>query len=503
MSAASEGRPCLPRLEAPTKTNSKGKPGSSFKRDTLAAQAAPSGMTLQGRESVLTAPPAPTASRISMANGCSNAKDLALALSADKSDFAIFPGDYVALLSACEFAFGMADKAYALRTTEKDVACWRSWKEYCRSVGTSPWRTDPEASLQGSQAAYLREVVLLTNALSYFMRTKKPRARCDLMIKPQTAMATLRGVERIHKRNHVHLIPLSALSLPLKGLMRDYVKRFGPKSLIPKRREAFTNPMIATLLTLPEGTALGSASLRWGSLEGLSLAAAIEVASETGFRKVELFQSNEESDYLTWEHVGLQHEGRWYEAAAAPIEVWRALGIKSYVAFQPPLSKADQHGMVWSALLCYRKFKPRGRSAARRVAELAIARLEAGLPLKKAVFVTEDGKPLTTNRMKSTLYHMLKVFLPEKMARLFTWHSFRSYLATAMLAAGATNPEIQAVLRWQTEESLQAYARMGADTQTDLIAQAQLAVVTAVQSRNLPIYEAFDMFVAMQEVVGG
>ena len=101
-------------------------------------------------------------------------------------------------------------------------------------------------------------------------------------------MAFLHSVSRVHKRNHLALIPLSAVSLPLKGLMRDYVKVCGPISLVPKRREHFTNPMITSLLhPRHEGKKLGMKMLSWSSPFGCSLAAGIELASETDFRRGE------------------------------------------------------------------------------------------------------------------------------------------------------------------------------------------------------------------------
>ena len=83
---------------------------------------------------------------------------------------------------------------------------------------------------------------------------------------------------------------------------------------------------------------------------------------------------------------------------------------------------------------------------------------------------------------------------------MYTWHNFRISLACALLAAKCSNAQIQAVLRWQTEESLRIYARMGVEEQLSLVSQAQLATISAVQSRNLPIFEKFDLFLAMQSI---
>jgi hypothetical protein len=41
---------------------------------------------------------------------------------------------------------------------------------------------------------------------------------------------------------------------------------------------------------------------------------------------------------------------------------------------------------------------------------------------------------------------------------------------------------------------------MGVDQQLGLIAAAQLATITAIQSRNTPVYEAFDMFLALRSI---
>lgn len=48
---------------------------------------------------------------------------------------------------------------------------------------------------------------------------------------------------------------------------------------------------------------------------------------------------------------------------------------------------------------------------------------------------------------------------------LYSWHSARIYLhlATVMYAAGASTTEIQALCRWQSEESVKIYAWMNRD----------------------------------------
>lgn len=445
------------------------------------------------------AQPQPSA-RASLAASCGNAAELADLLARDSSPFALCPRDPVALLHHCEVAYAHADKAYALRTCEKDMSDWKVWVAYCSSMGTTPWRTDPEATPHGCRVSYLREVVLLTNALAYFMRNKRPRSNSDSMIRPATALATLRSVQRVHKRNHHSLIPLSALNLSVKGLMRSFVEKFGPTSLIVKRREPFSNPMILTMLRVQSGSKMGRRVLQWDSLFGRSFAAALELASETGFRKVELFKSNDESDFMHWCNLCVMLDNVLYAVTSLTLEMWMSFSESSLLVITPPLSKADQFGIVWGPLPVYRKYNAFGRSAVRQIQLLAIHRLQSGAALEGPVFLDDDGSALSCDTMRTALFRLLCLFLPDEIAKLYTWHSFRISLACALLAAGSTNAQIQAVLRWQTEESLRVYARMGVDQQLGLIAAAQLATITAVQSRNTPVYEAFDMFLALRSI---
>ena len=59
---------------------------------------------------------------------------------------------------------------------------------------------------------------------------------------------------------------------------------------------------------------LGKRTLRWSSLFGSSLAASIKLASETGFRKGELFASKEESHFLQWDAISMKLQGVWIPA---------------------------------------------------------------------------------------------------------------------------------------------------------------------------------------------
>jgi hypothetical protein len=47
-----------------------------------------------------------------------------------------------------------------------------------------------------------------------------------------------------YKRRGIELAPMTLATMALKGLLREYVEVHGPESLIPKRKEPFTQEEI-------------------------------------------------------------------------------------------------------------------------------------------------------------------------------------------------------------------------------------------------------------------
>jgi hypothetical protein len=87
--------------------------------------------------------------------------------------------------------------------------------------------------------------------------------------------------------------------------------------------------------------------------------------------------------------------------------------------------------------------------------------------------------------MQTTLAAALRIVIPSK-AHLYTMHSFRIYLACALLAAKASDAQIQSLVRWQTLESLHIYARLNASDYAGLLDRAHSADIGSIQATNLP-----------------
>ena len=262
-------------------------------------------------------------------------------------------------------------------------------------------------------------------------------------------MNILLGANRVLKQNYLSFIPLKALKLPLRGLMRKFIKRYGPKSLITKRREPLTNGMIRALSSPPEGFNLGPlGKYASDSVSSQSWRAAITVAASSGFRKAELFQSNAETFFLTWNMIDWIING---VGVPDPTDnQLNSLKQGDFAVVTPPPSKSDQFNSVWGALPVYLPYKEENRNAAASLKQLALG---VGHSFRSgahgnAVFVDNNKRPLTCSVMASAMYRaMVAIIGNPNTAKLYTWHSCRSHLATALYAARVKPATIQAMLR--------------------------------------------------------
>jgi hypothetical protein len=97
--------------------------------------------------------------------------------------------------------------------------------------------------------------------------------------------------------------------------------------------------------------------------------------------------------------------------------------------------------------------------------------------------------PLRHSSLRQLLIDLLTseyVGMSAEEAARYTWHSFRIYLACALLAAGADSGTIQCLLRWKTDAALKLYARMNAEVYQGWLSSAGTADVTSVRTTSLP-----------------
>eukprot|EP00966_Prymnesium_polylepis_P201754 4674800-Prymnesium_polylepis.1 len=67
-------------------------------------------------------------------------------------------------------------------------------------------------------------------------------------------------------------------------------------------------------------------------------------------------------------------------------------------------------------------------------------------------------------------------------AACYSVHSFRVYLACALLSAGASSGTIQTMLRWRSDDALRIYARINDFKYAEWLARAAVAEVSSVRT---------------------
>ena len=388
-------------------------------------------------------------------------------------------------------------------TLDTDVRAWDMWEHVCRTQGTSPLRTAAEARDFPERNAHLLACLLL-----HAFATGRPRDRSRAFIKPRSALAYPLAIVRVFARWGVIMPSFKVLKAAVAGLSRAYLSYYGPFSLAPRRAEPMKFSMVRELYAIP---ASGDARPRIGSLlwsdsdhHVFIFRRLICVLMVTAFRLGEIVShSSGEIMYLTFESltwviggVVISHPTAAQLAALRP-------GIDG-ARLAPPRSKPDQMGEIhcpFSAVLTYHPDDPINAAAALRDLELRVGCTVADRGLTP-LFGDSAGEPYTHHFLHSMLRAALAHLYGEKVASLYSFHSFRSGLASALHAAGVADPMIQLICRWMCPESLHVYRRMGVSEHETLIRKASGCHVDCTQSINVPTVVGDQHMAALNQEFG-
>ena len=388
-------------------------------------------------------------------------------------------------------------------TLDTDVRAWDMWEHVCRTQGTSPLRTAAEARDFPERNAHLLACLLL-----HAFATGRPRDRSRAFIKPRSALAYPLAIVRVFARWGVTMPSFKVLKAAVAGLSRAYLSYYGPFSLAPRRAEPMKFSMVRELYAIP---ASGDARPRIGRLlwsdsdhHVFIFRRLICVLMVTAFRLGEIVShSSGEIMYLTFESltwviggVVISHPTAAQLAALRP-------GIDG-ARLAPPRSKPDQMGEIhcpFSAVLTYHPDDPINAAAALRDLELRVGCTVADRGLTP-LFGDSAGEPYTHHFLHSMLRAALAHLYGEKVASLYSFHSFRSGLASALHAAGVADPMIQLICRWMCPESLHVYRRMGVSEHETLIRKASGCHVDCTQSINVPTVVGDQHMAALNQEFG-
>ena len=92
---------------------------------------------------------------------------------------------------------------------------------------------------------------------------------------------------------------------------------------------------------------------------------------------------------------------------------------------------------------------------------------------------------------------LLRTFLPEDEAKVYSFRSFRVGFACALLAAGCDLAAIQALARWRSTEDLAIYARLNPADYAAWVSMALSQTTDSITTRRLPRLPLLDEFELM------
>ena len=225
------------------------------------------------------------------------------------------------------------------------------------------------------------------------------------------------------------------------------------------------------------------------SRSGRSFKACNALLAQTGFRGSEVSLSSGKTFNLAcinrasivWRIGGVD-----YPSPSA--KQLRSMKEGDFVLIIPPPSKCDRFGIAWGSDPIYLAWHPSKPICAARL----LTELELAFPCEPEdrkttpLFTFDDGsmftRPWLQKQVKEALLHI--GVEPERVATL-TLHSYRRYLACALLATNASDATICALLRWRSAKSLAAYAAMNDAAYATLIDAAADATINSIRTANI------------------
>ena len=363
----------------------------------------------------------------------------------------------------------MLASGYADSTNRGDDGHWRAWEKFCQRMGTSPWRIDMASNSGLDVEGYQEEIFLCVSAVIYFYDNMLPRRRSDPAADPHSAAKKLEGVYRRHITRGAKMVDAKAVKLAVKGLCREYVRKHGVSTLIPERKCPLSDMIVRDMFRTPDGASRGALRVEWSSYYWRAVKACFATLAEEGSRKDEVAKENASTPFrkgrFTFESLVWKIDGR---EVHNPTEVQlRTMQVGDGVWLRHGVAKNDPFGAYFGATPSFLAYRPDSeRCACRELAQLEIA--AAVPPAERSatpLFGPTPGEEFTHAQLDAAFELLLVegAGVAEADMHKYSVHSFRIFVACALLAAKAPRWLIKRMLRWRGDESLDTYARVNDD----------------------------------------
>jgi hypothetical protein len=360
-------------------------------------------------------------------------------------------------------------------------------------MGIAPIRSDMLAHSGQDIDGYALECAFVAGALPWIMVHMEPAKGSTKPPKPTSGLKVLGHVRRVHLKrfHHPFFVPLTQAVQACDGLCKQFIVDNGPDSLLPHRKEPLTNEIVVKLLGLfhSPDIKVGRRTIDPGNPAWASLFALFHTCAQTGFRKAEVSLpagTRWTKAFISFDNLRWCIGGKMYNSLTP--ELLARMTSDDYCLLRPPPSKSDPLGLHWGACTIYLRFSDSDPiNAARMLAHLEI--LRAVKPEKRAdtpLFVNFTGTAWGQQFLSDMFRSLLVLVLDDpSTVRRYPMHSWRMYLACALMGAGASNGTIQQMLRWRSDEALKIYARINDYKYADWLTKASQAKVSNIRTTTI------------------
>ena len=389
------------------------------------------------------------------------------------------------------------------RTASKNAFAWREFKACAAHVGF-----DPNLRTEWTRRFPERESLKLSYFLFYRTQRIKPRSKRDADAKPMSVYQNYLALRRVFRERGQELPSSGAVQATQKGLIKRWIARNGIEALRTRRVEPITPHIIRRVLAAARTGAHVLRGVRWtlSNWNAFIVMAWMVINLSVGSRKGEstrLPGDESSNDWFTRRSL------TWNMSQATivdPTETQlRSLKEGDFARLAPKGAKCDPYGMGHGTEPIVLPYHNDDLNAAKWLAEIEMRWPSHGehrdtLPL----FSDEAGEPFTDSRFAGIIMAVLTLVLGPERAALFSPHSWRVWLASALRVAGAPDPLIQALGRWMNPESIKIYARLGTEEYKHWIDKMMTVThIDATRTTNLPPLDQADVLRLWWEDAGG
>jgi hypothetical protein len=368
-------------------------------------------------------------------------------------------------------------------TVKAELSAWKSWSAACGRLHLSRWR--------GRKAGH-KESLKLGRIVLDIYHHMRPRRRTDPAAKPESAYKVYLNVRRLMKREGYECPPVPLVRAAVKGLVVDYIKRHGFRTLVPKRAAAFSAEEAHKLRGIPHGTTIGPWRLRPNSLATASWRCLNSTLFNTGMRSDEVCTASKKAGLtkkmLTRASLVFRI-GASRSADPTPTQLASlTTGDGVYINVRP--SKTDADGSFWCDKPIWLPFDTHPSNACNDFVRMELQHPCAGATRSQvALFANDDGSPFAKYQIDAALKDALHFIGLGGRKESYTWHSYRVTLACLLDAAGCPPPLIKKMVRWISDESLRTYVRPNDTFISFWLNKIVDATISTTQARDLPHVE--------------